>query len=150
MRRLLLPVACLVVGYCSAWVLPAGPLEAQSSSLSNENLDRLRKAQVLLSTVQGALVSEGAYVPAIRGLNTYATLSGGTDAISGLESGRGVDPVTFAGLHAGLANDEVAPRLGEDAEGRLTYNGRVVRMHSIRTLEEAFSTREELVGGDLR
>lgn len=150
MRRFSQALALLAAGYALAWLTPAGPLSAQSTTLSDENLERLRLAQINLGTVQSTLVSQGAYVPAIRGLNPYATMSGGTDAIAGLESGRGVDPITFAGLHAGLANDEVAPRLGEDEQGRLTYNGRIVRMHSVRTLEKAFATRETLIGVDFR
>lgn len=150
MRQFFHATAFIAAGYGVAWLVPPAPLSAQSVSLSNENLERLRQAQVLLGTVQQTLIAEGSYVPAIRGLNTYATITGGTDAISGLESGRGVDPVTYAGLHAGLANDRVAPRLGKDEQGRLTYNGRIVRMHSVRTLEKSFANREALVGAEIR
>lgn len=97
--------------------------------ISDANAERIKLASDALTTAQAALTQEGLYVEAVKGLNPYATLSGGVDAITDLEEGRGVDPVTFAGLHVGLATDEVVPHLGKDANGRLTYKGRPVRLY---------------------
>ena len=76
------------------------------------------------------LSDEKRYVPAIQGLNAFATSAGGVDAVADLESGQGVDPETFAGLYAGQALAEVAEHLGRDAEGHLTYKNKIVRIYS--------------------
>lgn len=118
---------------------PFGSLTAQEAAsegsaaatvdISQANAEKVKQASDALATAQAALEQDGAYRRAIRGLNAYAVLSGGVDALADLESGHGVDPITFAGLHAGLAEDEVTPHLAFDANGRLTYKGKLVRMY---------------------
>jgi hypothetical protein len=110
---------------------------AEPVEISEADAEKVKQASDAIETAQAALQQDGLYNPAIRGINGYATLSGGFDAVADLEDGRGVDPVTFAGLHAGLATDEVATQLNYDANGRLTYKGKLVRIYSVARLREA-------------
>jgi hypothetical protein len=87
------------------------------------------------------LQDEKRYVPAILGLNAFATSVGGVDAIADLESGQGVDPETFAGLYAGQAVPEVAEHLAHDAQGRVTYKSRIVRLYNPTRLRQLFAAR---------
>lgn len=113
---------------------------------SEEATTQIRTANQNLTAAMQALQQEGRYVPAIRGVNSFAVLVGGIDVLGDLEANRGVDPETFAGLYAGLATDEVAPKLGRDAEGRLTYENKVVRMYPISRLREMFANRARIAG----
>ena len=58
----------------------------------------------------------------------------------------GVDPETFAALYAGLASPEVRQSLARDAQGRLTYKNKVIRMYPIARLKQAFLERDRLAG----
>ena len=73
--------------------------------------------------------------------NSFLVSTGGGDAVADLESGRGVDPETFAALYADLATDEIAQHLAKDGEGRLTYKGKLVRIYPIARLKELFTKR---------
>ena len=72
------------------------------------------------------------------------------DAVADLDSGQGVDPVTFAGLYAGRAIQEVADHLSYDEEGRLLYKNKVVRMYSIERLKRLFAQQDLLAGKEER
>ncbi len=139
-------VLCLIaVGY----VLGASGAFAPSSSLaeekqagpSKEALESIKGATTALNATMALLQQEGAYVPAIVGINSFATTVGGVNAIEDLETGRGVDPETFAGLYANQAVAEVAAHLGKDEEGRVTYKNKVVRMYSVARLKDLFARR---------
>ena len=104
--------------------------------ISEQNAERIKQATDAIRIAQTSLQQEGLYVPAIKGLNPYAVLSGGVDAVTELEEGRGVDPLTFSGLHTGLAVDEIVPHLGHDANGRLTYKGKLVRIYPVERMRE--------------
>ena len=123
-----------------SWLaVPATPLSAQAAAevpidLSEATAEKVKAASNAVAAAQATLEQEGLYKPAVRGANAYAVLCGGLDAIADLEGGRGVDPITFAGLHAGLAIDDVATLLAFDATGRLTYNGKLVRIYSIERM----------------
>jgi hypothetical protein len=124
---------------------PAKPsAEPIALKISDADAEKVKIASDALETAQAALQQDGVYTPAIRGLNAYATLSGGLDAVADLEDGRGVDPITFAGLHAGLATDDVTTQLSYDAHGRLTYKGKLVRIYSAERLVE-FNKRQASV-----
>jgi hypothetical protein len=120
-------------------------LKAQSEPLPNAIRERLRETDRVLSETMQVLADEKRYVPAIQGLNAFATSAGGVDAVADLESGQGVDPETFAGLYAGQALAEVAEHIGRDAEGHLTYKNKVVRIYSAMRLRELFTARGEFV-----
>ncbi|QDT65003.1 hypothetical protein [Calycomorphotria hydatis] len=121
------------------------PASAQVGELSRETTERLQQAARLMQTAQGSMEVRGQYVPAVSGLNAFALFSGGVNAVEDLEAGRGVDPVTFAGLYAGLATDEIQQSLSLDDRGRLTYNGRVVRMYPVRRIKQLYAEREALL-----
>jgi len=117
--------------------------EQQAEPLPNVIRDRLRDTDRNLSETMQVLQDEKRYVPAIQGLNAFATSVGGVDAVADLESGQGVDPETFAGLYAGQALAEVAEHLARDAEGHMTYKNKIVRVYSSMRLRQLFSLRGE-------
>ena len=109
--------------------------------LTEDTTDKLKKAIDALTAAMSALQLANAYNPATKGMNSFLVSTGGGDAVSDLESGRGVDPETFAALYADLATDEVAQHLAKDEEGRLTYKGKLVRIYPIARLKERFTKR---------
>jgi hypothetical protein len=121
------------------------PLRAEPTTDAIEGpvRDKLRDADRVLSEAMQALQDEKRYVPVILGLNAFATSVGGVDAMSDLESGHGVDPETFAGLYAGYAMPEVAEHLSHDAQGRVTYKNRIVRLYNPSRLKQLFAARAE-------
>lgn len=126
-----------------AWVAPPAGLSAQDApqgavtvDISEADAEKVKQASDALATAQAALEQSGAYRPAVSGQNPYAVLAGGLDAMADLDGPRGVDPITYTGLHAGLAIDEVSPQLAYDAMGRLTYKGRLVRMYPPEKMKE--------------
>jgi hypothetical protein len=113
---------------------------------SEEVARKIQIANDALKVAVEGLKNESLYNPATKGLNVYATLAGGLDAVDDLESGRGVDPETFAGLYADLAIDEVAQHLAKDSEGRLTYKNKLVRIYPISRLKKMHTQRQILAG----
>lgn len=122
--------------------------EPAPSPLSDDSKTKIKDAHAALAAAMTALQTDQLYNPATKGVNAFAVTAGGVDAIADLESGRGVDPETFAGLYAGDAVDEVAQHLGRDEEGRLTYKNRVVRMYPISRLKRMLAERARLSGAD--
>lgn len=145
-----LAAACLTFGLF--WSAPIKLASAQTQSesaplldVSEANAEKIKEATSALEVAQSALQQDGLYSPAVRGLNPYATLVGGVDALADLESGRGIDPFTFAGLHAGQATDEVLPHLSYDSNGRLTYKGKLVRMYSVDRMKQLDERRVAII-----
>ena len=139
---------CLLsVGYVlgSLQVAAPSPLSADptTDSVQGAVRDKLRDADRVMSEAMQMLQDEKRYVPAILGLNAFATSVGGVDAVADLESGQGVDPETFAGLYAGQAIPEVAEHLAHDAQGRVTYKSRVVRLYNPTRIKQLFAARME-------
>lgn len=108
---------------------------------ADEVAKEIATAYTALQSVKNLLNQEGRYNSASKTLNMSAVMSGGVDAIADLESGRGVDPETFAALYADQASDEVRIELDFDEFGRLTYKGKVVRMYSIARLKKMYQER---------
>lgn len=75
-----------------------------------------------------------------------AVLAGGINAVDDLESGRGVDPETFAALYADEATEDVKLHLGKDEDGRLTYKNKVVRIYPISRLKKMQAQRLIITG----
>jgi hypothetical protein len=136
------PSVCLVLGgfvggvwfsapFATVSAQPTTPeaTGAEPVDISEANAEKIKQATDAVATAEVALEQDGLYKRAIRGMNAYAVFAGGLDAVADLESGRGVDPITYAGLYAGLATDEVIVHLANDATGRLTYKGKLVRMY---------------------
>ena len=144
-------VALLTTGY----VLGAGgafrerALTAQDSgpALSDNTREKIRAAQAALQEAADALKVEGRYESVTEELNAFLILAGGGNAQEDLEGGKGVDPETYAALNAGQATDEVKEFLDIDEDGRLTYNGQVVRMYSRSRLRQMYADRLALTKG---
>lgn len=125
-------------------VLHLASVQAQNEEelkISDETRKKIQAANESLKSAGDDLKEADLDKPAIKGLNSFAILVGGVNAIEDLETGRGVDPVTFAGLYAGEAVDEIAEHLTFDEEGRLTYKNRVVRMYPISRLKKLYARR---------
>ena len=125
--------------------------DAQSAEqLSDETKTKIKAAADALKAAMEALVAENRYESAIKSVNAFAVLSGGGNSLGDLKAGAGgVDPETFAALDAGLATDQVVVDLGRDAEGRMTYKNRVVRMYPVSVIRGAYARRAEITGEDL-
>jgi hypothetical protein len=121
-----------------------GAQEPAETGLAKETLDKLRVANNSLRDAADALKSESRYEALTEEVNSFLVLSGGGNAKQDLESGAGVDPETFAALYAGAAIPEIADQLEYDDEGRLTYNGQVVRMYSKARLQRMQAERTKL------
>jgi hypothetical protein len=121
------------------------PLRAEPSTdaVSGAIRDKLRDADRIMGEAMQMLQDDRRYVPAIQGLNAFATSVGGVDAVADLESGQGVDPETFAGLYAGQALPEIAEHLAHDAQGRVTFKNRVVRLYNPARMKQLFAARVE-------
>lgn len=134
----------VALGYLigSANLLAPGDLWAQDAPAANpvseDTLEKITAARQALEAAQEALIADQRLVSATKGLNPIAVLAGGIDAPRDLEIGLGVDPGTFAALYAGLATDEIEEKLGKDAEGRLTYNKRVIQMYPISGIRKLY------------
>ncbi|MFN0053563.1 MAG: hypothetical protein ACKV0T_15395 [Planctomycetales bacterium] len=119
-------------------------------NLSDETKAKIKAASDALRAAMDALVDEGKYSSATKGVNAFAVLTGGGNAVQDLERGGAVvDPETYAALYADLATDNVAVDLGRDAEGRLTYKNKVVRMYNLSRVRALYGVRAELTGEEL-
>lgn len=146
-RMLVFGGAMLICGYVLG-LSGAGmaPVTAQEQELeiSEQAATRILEGYRRLNDARESLQAEGKYDAITEGLNTFLVLAGGGNAREDLESGRGVDPETFAALYAGRAVPEVQDLLDTDDQGRITYNNEVVRMYSKSRLERIFATRTQL------
>lgn len=156
-------VALLAVGYVAgaSQLLSPALLVAQTNDakagaaaktgveISEESKIKIKAAADALRLAMDSLIDEGKYVSATKGMNTFAILSGGSHAVRDLEANAVVDPETFAALHANLATDNVAVELGRDADGRLTYKNKVVRMYPISVLRGRYAVRADITGEEL-
>jgi hypothetical protein len=153
--------ALLLVGYLlgASQALHLGSLWAQGSKgadskkpaveISDDAQAKIKVAADALKAAADALQNDSRYEPAIKGINTFAVLSGGGNAVKDLESGAIVDPETYAALYADLATDAVAAHLGRDAEGHLTYKNKRIRVYPVGELQRRYSIRAELTGEEL-
>lgn len=120
--------------------------ENQATELSDETKKKIVTVQEALSAAAQALKDENRLVPATKTVNAFAVLCGGLNVVEDLESGRGVDPETFAALYAGDVNDELKEHLAFDSENRLTYKSKVVRIYPISRLQKLHAQRLVLTG----
>jgi hypothetical protein len=137
----------LLAGYVLGSTGVLSPTWAQQPpELLPETVEKVKAAYNALSLAGSTLQQEKAYVPAMKGVNAFAILAGGLDAKQDLESGRGVDPETFAALYAGLASDDIKKDIDRDEQNRVTYKGKVVQMYPIVRLKQLFEARAKLTG----
>jgi hypothetical protein len=113
---------------------------------SEESQTKVRAADDALKAAAKGLEVDNTYKPATKGFNAFAITAGGIDAVQDLESGRGVDPETFAALYADRATDEVKPHLTRDPDNRLLYKNKLVRMYSVSRLKQVWARRLALAG----
>ena len=152
MRIYVQALAVLVIfsaGYFagSSNVAPTKLLTAQDAEpLSKDATDRIREALTALNTAREVLEAESRYTSVTKGVNVFSISVGGIDARADLEKNRGVDPETFAALYAGMAEEDIADQLDKDEQGRLTYNGRVVRLYPISRLTALYKERLKFDG----
>ena len=123
--------------------------DAPQIELADEARSKIHESELALQDAMDALQNEGRYEAITDGINSFLVLTGGGSALEDLESGQGVDPETFAALYAGLAVPEIGDHLAKDAQGRLTYKGKVVRMYSESRLTDAFAVRRVLANPGL-
>jgi hypothetical protein len=121
-----------------------------SSTPADETQRKIQAANDALKIAMEALKAESLYTPATRNMNVYGVLTGGLNAVDDLESGRGVDPETFADLYSGQASDEVLGHLGKDDQGRLTYKNKIVRLYPVSRLKRDYNKRLLMTGEVLR
>ncbi|WP_437201328.1 hypothetical protein [Planctomicrobium sp. SH664] len=112
--------------------------------VSEENAKKIRAAYQKLEDAMEGLRGAGRYEAITKGANSFLILSGGGNAKEDLESGRGVDPETFAALYAGQALPEIKELLTTDDQGRILYNNEVVRIYSKSRLDRLYADRVKL------
>lgn len=145
-------VGLVAVGYLLGSIGAARPTPVQAQGkpkvegISDDTANKIKAAHEAVTAAAIALQSEQKHVPATTALNASAVLAGGVNAIEDLEMGRGVDPETFAGLYAGLGVDEIRLKLDKDEEGRLTYDGKVVKIYPISRLKHQYTERDRMLG----
>lgn len=138
-------LAMLTLGYLAGTSGVSRPLVAQEAGGVGEGTaNKIRTAGRALRDAMEALQSEGRYESITQGPNAFLILGGGGNAREDLESGRGVDPETFAGLYSNQAIPEFADQLDRDEQGRVTFNGEVVRMYARSRLERVFAERTKI------
>lgn len=147
LTRVSIVISLLSVGYfCgSARVLDPTAAHAQiEGEPSQSTQDRIREAYNTMSLAMADLQAEQRYTSPLKTVNTFAVTVGGIDALSDLEDGRGVDPVTFAGLYAGQASEDIKPFLSYNEQGQLLYKDKVLRIYSPSRLQRLFAERAKL------
>lgn len=123
------------------------PVEAQQL-LDMPSLDTIGKIKTVNDAVVSAaadLKAESMYRDAATVPNPFGVLVGGLDAMEDLRTGRGVDPMTYAALHAGLGTEEVKLDIAKNARGQLTYKDRVITMYSVDRLKKLFAKQQRLL-----
>jgi hypothetical protein len=127
----------------------AAAAPAAGSTLSDETRAKIKAAADAMNAAVESLKLDQQWFPATKGINTFGVLTGGLNSMKDLEEGRGVDPETFAALYAGLAADEIADKIGRDPEGRVTFNGRLVRMYPVSRLKSLYGSRAANTGEEI-
>lgn len=145
-----LGLAALLVGVGYLWGAGGFGLRSVTAQQPVPGLDettagKIRTAHRALVDAMEALKSQGKFESITDGVNSYLVLAGGGNARADLESGRGVDPETFAALYSGKAIPTISPLLGVDEQGRVTYNNEVVRMYSKSRLQQLQNQKAKLL-----
>ena len=123
--------------------------EEPAAQFTDETKTKIRAAADALKAAMEALQNDGKHESAIKGINSFAVLSGGDSSLPDLKNGPVVDPETFAALYAGMASDLVVADLGRDAEQRLTYKNKVIRMYPVSAIRSRYALRAAITGEEL-
>jgi hypothetical protein len=160
-KRMVLATGLLATGYVLGSLSPFVPLRAQDGDAgpSDDSAKKIVSANDALKSAVDQLKLESRYESATKGINSFAVMVGGVNAKDDLESGHGVDPETFAALYAAaydlkkmnIKDDSLADwvdvnQLDYDADGRLTYQNKIVRMYSVSKLKKLNAQRRVLIG----
>jgi hypothetical protein len=161
LKRIALCGVLVAVGYVLGTCSPLMTLRAQDGVQppSEDATKKIVEANDKLKAVVEALRLESRYESVTKSINAYSVLSGGLNAKEDLEAGHGVDPETFAALQIAAydikklnsRDDSLADwvdisQLDYDAEGRLTYGGKIVRIYSVSKLKKLRAQRLVLLG----
>ena len=147
LQRLVLGLMIFGTGYCMGQAhVGDNIVTAQDgqTGIQEDTANKIREANRTLAEAMEALRADGMYDSVTDSPNSFLILSGGGNAREDLDSGRGVDPETFAALYAGQAVPEIQTLLGQDSEGRITYNNDVVRIYSKSRLQRVYANRKKL------
>lgn len=123
--------------------------EATGVEVTEETKIKIKAAATALKAAMDALVDEGKYTAATKGVNSFGVLTGGVHAIRDLERNAVVDPETYAALYANLATDSVAAELGRDENGNLTYKNKVIRIYPVSAIRGKYAVRADITGEEL-
>ena len=160
-KRMALGTGLLTVGYMLGSFGLFSAVRAQEGDVgpSEDSAKKIVAANDALKAAIDQLKLESRYEVATKGINSYAVMVGGLNAKEDLESGRGVDPETFAALYTAaydlkklsLKDESLADwvdvnLLDYDAEGRLTYQNKVVRIYPVSRLKKLNTQRRVLIG----
>ncbi|MEK6257445.1 MAG: hypothetical protein AABP62_02400 [Planctomycetota bacterium] len=160
-KRMALGTGLLAVGYLlgSLGLFSAVRAQEGDAGPTDDSVKKIVAANDALKAAVDQLKLESRYEVATKGINSYAVMVGGLNAKEDLESGRGVDPETFAALYAAtydlkklsikdetLADWVDVSLLDYDAEGRLTYQNKVVRIYPVSRLKKLNTQRRVLIG----
>lgn len=154
--RFLAACSLLATGYFLGNVSISSIASAQleESIPSEDAVKKIRDVNTALKNAVIQLKTESKYESVTKEVNAFAVMVGGIDVKEDLESGRGVDPETFAALNVlmfdlkknGIRNDSLADwvdvdQFSYDAEGRLMYKGKILRIYSISKLRRLNAQR---------
>jgi hypothetical protein len=118
--------------------------DVKTLELSKETLEKLRNANDALGAAMEALKGESKYNSFCDLPVASLVLAGGGDNVEDLENNLGVDPETYAFLQSGLVSEEIKDNLTYDAQGRVLYKNRVVRISSIEKIKDIAARRKAL------
>lgn len=143
-------LALIAFGFCLGRMDTASKsrliAQEEQAGPSEETTKKIQLANDALKAATESLKNETLYNAATKSINVFGVLTGGLNAVDDLESGRGVDPETFAALYADDATEDVKQHLGKDEDGRLTYKNKVVRIYPISRLKKAYAQRMVVTG----
>jgi hypothetical protein len=161
LKRIALGAGLIAVGYLLGNLSLSPLVRAQDADAgpSDDSAKKIVAANDALKAAVDQLKLESRYEAATKGINSYGVMVGGVNAKQDLESGHGVDPETFAALYAAaydlkklnLKDETLADwldvnLLDYDAEGRLTYKNKVVRIYPVSRLKKLNAQRMVLIG----
>jgi hypothetical protein len=145
-----------VLGSCNHF----GPVEAQeaANAPTDDTIKKIIELNGKMKATVESLRLESRYESATKEINTFAVMVGGLNVKEDLESGHGVDPETFAALYVAaydikklnITDESLADwvdksQLGYDADGRVTYGNKVVRIYPVAKLKKLRAERLALL-----
>lgn len=161
MKRMFLGLALVGFGYVLGSQSHFNGLRAQDEAAgpSDDAKKKIAEANDALKKAVEQLKLENRYESATKGINSFAVMVGGLNAKEDLESGRGVDPETFAALYTAaydlkknnIKDETLADwidinQLSYDSEDRLTYQNKVVRIYPVSRLRKLNAQRSVMIG----